>query len=161
MRAFHRTRSGVEAHLDAPERHLLRLLGTEVAGLLADGDVAADPVVARLLPDAHRSDPIEAHGLRALLEDDLRATKRAALDVLVDLPATPGPVVLDEDEAELWLRALNDVRLALGVRLELTEDVHERLERGELDPDDAWLARLDVYDALTWLQGSLIEALDS
>ena len=58
---------------------------------------------------------------------------------------------LDADEAQDWLTTLNDVRLVLGTRLGITEEI-EPAEQ----PEDEGHA---VYDWLTWLQATLVEAL--
>ena len=53
------------------------------------------------------------------------------------------------------MRALNEVRLVLGVRLEVTEEGDERPR----DPADPRAAAFAIYDYLTWLQGEIIDAL--
>ena len=117
-----------------------------------------DPVLARLLPDAYGDDPEAAGEFRRYTEHDLRSGKVAsAQTVLATLPADGGRVRLSAGDAEAWLRSLNDVRLALGVVLGITED-YER-EFGELDPDDPREAYLHVYDFLTFLQETLVRAL--
>jgi len=77
--------------------------------------------------------------------------------VLATLPSDGGRVRLSAGDAEAWLRSLNDVRLALGVVLGITED-YER-EFRELGPEDPRGAYLHVYDWLTFLQESLVRAL--
>ena len=117
-----------------------------------------DPVLARLLPDAYGDDPEAAGEFRRYTEHDLRSGKVAsAQTVLATLPADGGRVRLSAGDAEAWLRSLNDVRLALGVVLGITED-YER-EFGELDPDDPREAYLHVYDFLTFLKETLVRAL--
>jgi hypothetical protein len=65
--------------------------------------------------------------------------------------------VIDDEQAQAWLRALNDVRLALGTRLDITEDWYE--EAVELDPRDPRTAMFAAYDWLTMLQDSLIRTV--
>ena len=136
-------------------------LPVDFAAILAtDGPSAPpeDPVLARLLPDAYGDDPEAAGEFRRYTEHDLRSGKVAAAQtVLATLPADGGRVRLSAGDAEAWLRSLNDVRLALGVVLGITED-YER-EFGELDPDDPREAYLHVYDFLTFLQETLVRAL--
>jgi hypothetical protein len=114
--------------------------GTEdpLAGLGTAPETPSDPALARLLPDGYRDDPQAAGELRRLTELSLRAEKvRNAQAVLDTLPATGGSVTLAGDEAaQAWLRALNDVRLALGTRLEVTEEVDLSAEVAA-DPDSA------------------------
>ncbi len=118
----------------------------------------ADPVLARLLPDAYRDDTDAAGEFRRFTEQDLRSGKVAAARTVLDtLPAEGGKVELSEEDAQVWLRALNDVRLALGVRLEITEDTAQRGQ--DVDPADPRAAYLWVYDWLTYLQETLVRAL--
>jgi Domain of unknown function (DUF2017) len=117
-----------------------------------------DPVLARLLPDAYRDDTGAAGEFRRFTEQDLRSGKLAAARTVLDtLPAEGGKVQLSEEDAQAWLRALNDVRLALGVRLEITEDTAQHSQ--DLDPADPRSAYLWVYDWLTYLQETLVRAL--
>ena len=117
-----------------------------------------DPVLARLLPDGYREDTEAAGEFRRFTEEELRSGKVAAARTVLDtLPEQGGKIELSEQDAEIWLRALNDVRLALGVRLEITEDIAERSQ--DLDPADPRAAYLWVYDWLTYLQETLVRAL--
>ena len=85
-----------------------------------------DPALARLLPDAYRDDPDAAGEFRRYTEQSLRSAKQeVARTVLDTLPADGGPVKLSREQAQAWLRALNDVRLALGVRLGVTEEFED------------------------------------
>jgi len=136
-------------------------LPMDLAAILAtDGPPAPpdDPVLARLLPDAYGDDPDAAGEFRRYTEPGLRSGKVAAAQtVLATLPATGGRVRLSAGDAEAWLRSLNDVRLALGVVLGITED-YER-EFASMDPGDPREAYMHVYDFLTFLQETLVRAL--
>jgi len=125
---------------------------------LAELDAAApdpptDPVVARLLPDGYRDDPESAGEFRRLTEPALRQQKRRnAARLLADLPGEGGGEVrLDPETTECWLTTLNDVRLALGTRLDLTEDMPEP------DQDDPDAPAYVVYVWLTQLQDVLVQ----
>jgi hypothetical protein len=136
-------------------------LPLDLAAIFAmDGPAAPpeDPVLARLLPDAYGDDPQAAGEFRRYTEQDLRSGKVAAAHtVLATLPSDGGRVRLSAGDAEAWLRSLNDVRLALGVTLGITEDYEHELS--ELDPADPREAYLHVYDWLTFLQETLVRAL--
>jgi uncharacterized protein DUF2017 len=136
-------------------------LPMDFAAILAtDGPPAPpeDPVLARLLPDAYGDDPDAAGEFRRYTEPGLRSGKVAAAQtVLATLPATGGRVRLSASDAEAWLRSLNDVRLALGVVLGITEDYEH--EFASLDPEDPRGAYMHVYDFLTFLQETLVRAL--
>ncbi len=137
------------------------VLPLDLAAILAtDGPAAPpeDPVLARLLPDAYGDDPDAAGEFRRYTEQGLRSGKVAAAQtVLATLPSDGGRVRLSAGDAEAWLRSINDVRLALGVVLGITEDYEH--EFSELDPEDAREAYLHVYDWLTFLQETLVHAL--
>ncbi|MDT7718492.1 MAG: hypothetical protein QOH09_4484 [Pseudonocardiales bacterium] len=115
----------------------------------------ADRVLARLLPDFHREDATLSGGLRALHEPELLAVKDGVAAVVLETcPARGGRIRLTDEQAQAWLSALNDVRLALGTVLEVTEDMPD-----ELPADDPRAPHLVVYHWLTWVQESLIQAL--
>ena len=74
----------------------------------------------------------------------------------------PGGIDLDRPTAIAVLTALTDVRLVLGERMGLQDDVDvERVEeRASQLPDGHPLVYLvAVYDFLTWLQETLAHAL--
>ena len=123
-----------------------------------DGETGtpADPALARLLPDAYRDDPGAAEEFRRLTEGSLRRDKVTAAErLLAALPGEgPSEVRLDPETTEAWLATINDVRLALGTRLEVTE------EMAEPDPEDPDAPAYVVYLWLTELQGVLIEVAD-
>lgn len=135
----------------------------EVITLLSEGFDRADPVVERLFPDMYPQDPAGSADLRKYTEDDLRSAKLEQAALLLDaLPAEGGEVTLDEEQAESWLRALTDVRLALGLRLTITDDtdLEEELDEAVLqDPSSPRVGQLSVYAYLTYLQESLVAAL--
>jgi Domain of unknown function (DUF2017) len=117
-----------------------------------------DPVLARLLPDAYQDDPAAAGEFRKYTESSLREAKKYFAHSLLDtLPPSGGRVKLTGDQARDWLRALNDVRLMFGVRLEVTEDFEEQL--ASLAPEDPRIAAFEVYGWLGAVQESLVRAL--
>jgi hypothetical protein len=121
-------------------------------------DAPADPVLARLLPDAYQEDPEAASEFRKYTESSLREAKKYFAQTMLDtLPAKGGRVKLSADQARDWLRALNDVRLMFGVRLEVTEDFEQQLTA--LDPKDPRIAAFEVYGWLGAVQESLVRAI--
>jgi hypothetical protein len=117
-----------------------------------------DPVLARLLPDAYRDDPEAAGEFRRYTEQGLRSGKVAAAQTVLDtLPAGGGHVRLRPEDAQAWLRALNDVRLAIGTVLGITEDYEDEMEAASwADPRSAYF---EVYHWLGYIQDSLVRAL--
>jgi hypothetical protein len=157
MRPFRRRGQDVVARLDPAESGVLGLLLDQLEQLLtADAaDVEGDPVMARLLPAGHRTDPELAADYRDLTETALRSGKADDLAaVRATLPVDGGQLRLDPEQAGAWLRTTNDLRLALGERIGVTEQT----EPPE-DPSGEEGQQLAVYYWLTALQGSLVDAV--
>jgi hypothetical protein len=115
-------------------------------------------VLARLLPDAYQDDDEAAGEFRKYTESSLREAKKYFAQTLLDtVPPKGGRVKLTADQARDWLRALNDVRLMFGVRLEVTEDFEEQL--ASLDQKDPRFAAFEVYGWLGAVQDSLVRAI--
>ena len=155
MRPFRARGGQIVARVDAAEAQVLALLLDQLEQILDAEDLRDDPVVTRLLPDGHRSDPGIAADYRDMTESALRSGKTDDLaTVRATLPDGGGELRLDADQAGSWLRTSNDLRLALGTRLDITEDTEP--------PDDVTSEeeqQLAVYYWLTGLQGSLVDAL--
>jgi hypothetical protein len=155
VKPFRARGSEVVTRLDRAEAGVLGLLLDQLEQLLDADDVSDDPVLQRLFPDGHRGDAELAADYRDMTEESLRSGKADELaTVRATLPPDGGEVRLDRDQAGAWLRTTNDVRLALGVRLDITEDT----ELPE-DPAEDEGQQLAVYYWLTAVQGSLVDAL--
>jgi uncharacterized protein DUF2017 len=184
---FRRGRHGTTAKFSADEAAVLRDLFGQLVGMLEESaprsDLAnpdplaeltgmtdtsstersADPVLARLFPDAYNDDPTMSGEFRRYTESDLRAGKLAAantvLDSLADLTAG-GTLHLDAATSDQWLTALNDLRLTLGTRLEVTEDSYDELA-ADIDaaPDEPSTVALALFVWLGYLQETLVEAV--
>jgi Domain of unknown function (DUF2017) len=116
-----------------------------------------DDVLARLLPDGYREDPEAAAEFRRYTERDLRDRKVGAATAVLSTLGSGGKITLDADQAQAWLLLLNDLRLAIGTRLSITEDYEAVIE--SLDADDPQRPMYELYEWLTWLQDSLIRVL--
>jgi hypothetical protein len=138
---------GVRLRFEEGELHLLRGLLAELEPLLEDPE---DPAVRRLFPPAH-AEPEHEEQYRALVRDQLVAGRAKALATVRE---TLGRETLSADEADTWLGTLNDLRLVLGTRLDVTEDV----DYENLDPREERGRDLAVYAYLSWLQEQLVEA---
>ncbi|MER5962455.1 DUF2017 domain-containing protein [Streptomyces sp. NPDC002057] len=145
-----------------------------LAALFAEGPSKppSDPALKRLFPDAYGDDSEElraaASDFRRYTENDLRARKREdalvvirALDGLSADATDEGGVVLKltPDESRAWLGALNDLRLTIGTRLEVTDEESEQLYR--LPDSDPRKPMVMAYLWLGALQESLVETLMS
>ncbi|MFJ9869675.1 DUF2017 domain-containing protein [Streptomyces sp. NPDC101165] len=151
-----------------------------LAELFAEGpsEPPSDPVLRRLFPDAY-SDPERApdspaeaeeclaHSaeFRRYTENDLRAGKREnalavirSLDALSPVGEGGGVLKLSPEESRYWLGALNDLRLAIGARLEITdEDDTDLLYR--LPDEDPRKPMVMAYLWLGGLQETLVTTL--
>ncbi|MFF8311055.1 DUF2017 domain-containing protein [Streptomyces lydicus] len=184
---------GAAVPLDEVEISILRSLAVQLIELVGPGEEGADsesddllasvfndgpseppadPVLARLFPDAYGGpdlvpdDDVRAAAaeFRRFTENDLRSRKRedalALIRALDTLAPSGGEAVLrlKPDECRQWLGALNDLRLAIGTRLEVTdeEDGGELLRLPDSDP------RKPMVMAYLWLGGlqeTLVESL--
>lgn len=163
---------GVYSMSQRPERDEADEIFAHLSGLeesLAEPD---DPAILRLLPNAAPTDREVASEFRRLTEGDLRDTKVARLRTLWEQLSEDGPEwEVQVEDAMATAAALTDVRLVLASRLSLNTDedadrLHTEIELAEhaldtdadedlmVDPERVWLGML--YQALTWLQESLI-----
>jgi hypothetical protein len=130
----------------------------KLVGITGHDSPPDDDVLLRLLPNAY-ADPVDSSEFRRYTESDLRRKKsQHAMLVraqLMELEA--GSIIVDSEGARAWLGAINDIRLALGVRLKVDESSHERLEL--LSPEDPMHAVFAVYSWLGWMQERLVHAL--
>jgi hypothetical protein len=146
---------------EAPKDELSELTGIRTGPATSPDD----PILSRLLPDFHRLDADQpskedmdsAAALRSLHEPELLDAKTGVAEVLLDTcPPGGGEVRLNLDQADAWLSALNDVRLALGTALDIDDDMPD-----ELPDDDPRADHLPVYHWLTVVQEELVHALGS
>jgi hypothetical protein len=180
---------GAAVALDEVEIAILRSLAVQLLELIGPGDEPAegedplaalfaegpsepptDPALARLFPEAYGDDDSELRAasaeFRRYTENDLRSRKRDdALTVVRTLDAIPtgedgGILTLTADECRNWLGALNDLRLTIGTRL----DVSDQDEGGEgslyrLPDSDPRKPMVMAYLWLGALQETLVETL--
>lgn len=137
---------GVLLRLSPEERRLLAMLAAELREQL-EGE-PTDPSFRRLFPPAYE-DETDERAYRDLAGDDLLNGRRAALELI---ESTAESDRLSAEEADAWLRALNDLRLVLGTRLDVQE--------GTL-LDEPQTPELAIYGYLSWLQEQLVAVLSS
>ena len=167
----------------------------QMMGLGASEQPPEDPVLRRLLPSAYK-DQKSASEFRRYTEHGLREKKRAHAHLVyealtptdddwsADQPIDRGSIEVSilEPEAMAWLGALNDLRLALAVRLGISKEFDERDQKTQKVPtgpgdadshekadlhkkyelmtdSDPMKAVYAVYSWLGWLQQSLLEVL--
>jgi hypothetical protein len=134
------------------ERDILRSLPAQLRELLTGQDVGADPDLRRLFPPAYPDDPQKAAEYDGMVRDDLMAERLAAIEVM---ERTIDSDRLSEDELLAWLSAINDLRLVLGTRLDVQEDLSE-LDVHQGDPRAESLA---LYAYLSILEEDAVAAL--
>ena len=135
---------GVLLRLSPEERALVASLAGELRAQLDAG--TDEPSLRRLFPPAY-DDEQDEQAYRELAGNGLLDGRRQALELLA---ATAGSDRLSPEEADAWLRALNDLRLVLGTRLDVQEDA---LLEGPQSPE------LALYGYLSWVQEQLVAAL--
>ena len=137
----------------------------EITGIkTGNAQAPPDPMLRRLLPDFHKPDNGDPEpdtsdslnsALRSLHEPEIIDAKRVAAQQLLDtVPDNGGRLELTEEAANAWIAAVNDLRLTLGVLLEIGPQGPERLPA-----DHPLAAHLDVYQWLTVLQEYLVLVL--
>jgi hypothetical protein len=149
-RRVRRTRRGdYEVKLPPEERALLRDLVPQLRVML-DAHLD-DPSLRRLFPTAYPDDPERDREYRQLVGDELLDRRRGSLDTL---EATIDASTLTEDELSAWMGAVNDLRLVLGTRLDVSEDM-EPIPAAD-DPDAPMLV---LYGYLGYLLETIVDAL--
>ena len=150
-----------ERESSAPSDELEEITGIKTGNVEPPGD----PTLRRLLPDFHKPDDVfeldpDASeslnaALRSLHEPEIIDAKRVAAQQLLDtLPENGGRFELTEESANAWIAAVNDIRLSLGVMLDVGPEGPSRLPA-----DHPLAAHLDVYQWLTVLQEYLVLVL--
>jgi hypothetical protein len=144
-----RTRRGTyEVHLPEPERDLLANLVDQLRELLSE--TTEDPSVRRLFPTAYNQDLERDREYQQLVRDELLERRLAALATVEETLAEPE---LTEAQASAWLGALNDLRLVLGTRLDVSE------EPIAIDADDPDAPAYAVYEYLGFVLSEVVDAL--
>jgi hypothetical protein len=134
--------------LPKEERAVLRALPGQLRELLA----TEDPSLARLFPPAYPDDDEAAAEYDRMLRQELLDGRLEALRVV---ERTVDADRLDEPELSAWVGALNDLRLVLGTRLDVTEE----MSASRFDPRDPQAPELALYGYLSWLQEEAVTAL--
>lgn len=147
--------------LDAAESDALASLVADlVAALRPDGLAPDDPVRQRLFPDGYQDDPAAAAAFRDMTEHTLHEERlgraQQCLAELADLSrdSRRRDITLPNAAAQRWLQVLNDMRLAMGTRLGVTEE-----DDFDVDPGDPVARPRALYAYLTAVQDSLVRAV--
>jgi hypothetical protein len=150
-RRIERTGKGrFRVRLPAEERRLLGDLAGELRSLLSAG--TDEPSVRRLFPVAYHEDVERDREYQALVRDELLDRRLVTIDVLAST-ADAGEV--DEEELSAWMGVINDLRLVLGTRLDVDEDMEP------VDVDDPEAPAVAVYEYLGFLLHEIVDALSA
>ncbi len=148
-RRIGRTRRGTYAvRLPTEERELLASLVDQLRELLELS--TDDPSVRRLFPTAYHDDAERDREYQQLVRDELLERRLTALSTVEESAES---AELDEAQLGAWLTALNDLRLVLGTRLDVSED------QAAIDEDHPDAPALAVYGYLSGLLDEVVAAL--
>ena len=140
---------GFEVRLPADERRVIAQVLPQLKAALL-GDATADPAFKRLFPVAYAQDPEHEEEYRALVGDELLTTRVAQVDTVLE---TIGLDRLTEDQLLAWMGAVNDLRLVLGTRLDVSEETDLAV-----DPSHPDAGAYGLYTYLGWLLELLVDA---
>jgi Domain of unknown function (DUF2017) len=143
-------KGGFELRIPEPEREVLRQLPEQLLEIHGSDD----PVLERLFPAAYPDDAEHEREFRDMTHDDLRRQREDALQVM---SRTIEAERLSEEELLAWLSAINDARLVLGLRLDVTEE----LDISQIPDDDPRASMFGLYGYLTWLEEQAVGALSA
>jgi hypothetical protein len=148
---FKRRRDGRYAvRLDPKVRTVLASVAEQLGPMIDTEDDAT----ARLFPPAYLGEEraVEETGYRSLVDEALRNHHHRSLGVLID---TASADVLTAEELGAWLSSIGAMRLVLGTRLDVSEDMDPPAAG---DPTEAEFA---VYSLLSAVQAAIIDVLAS
>lgn len=174
---FRRSMTGrISVKLDVVERGLLRTLADQLIALV-DNDISDadplealvginpqaqtpdDPALARLLPEGYEGDAEAAAEFRRFTDQSLREAKvKAARTIQTDIAGDDDRVKIAPDHVDSWLTFFTDVRLVVGTRLGITDEV-SAADLIELPDDDPRAGMAHIYDWLTFLQETLVRTV--
>ena len=149
-RTIQRSRDGTfQLRITDDERDLIANLASQLRELLVSEETDG---TERLFPPGYANDEDRQTEYELLTHDELLQGRLAAID-LVEESVTKSVLTLDELNA--WMASVNSLRLVLGTRLDISEDMDS------VDLDDPRAPAFAVYDYLTHLLAEIVHALSS
>lgn len=131
MSLFNATSEGIDVTL-SPEVRMF--LGDVLPMLAGVGESKDDPAAQRLKVPVYLDDPDSNEEWWRLMAPELDAARQADRQVFETAVQAQGPTTLTDEEADAFLRVLNESRLALAARLgvEVEEDYDELGEDSQM-----------------------------
>jgi hypothetical protein len=147
-RIVHRSRDGTfQLRISDDERDLIASLAGQLRDLLMSDETDG---LQRLFPPGYTDDPDRDQEYQQLTHDELLTKRLASVDIVEQ---TVSETSLDEDQINAWMGAVNDLRLVLGTRLDVSEDMDD------IALDDPRAPAFAVYHYLTHLLAEIVNAL--
>jgi hypothetical protein len=156
----------VRVRMAVPEADTLTSLLTDLINALQPGALdPKDPVYRRLYPDGYHESAEAADAFRSLTESSLQEERLGRAEQCLAGLASAGraptglgkgkiDATLDAETGQRWLQVLNDMRLAIGTRIGITEDDASF----DFDPADEDSMPRAIYAYLTGVQDALVRA---
>ena len=148
---FKRRRDGrYSVRLDPGVRAVLVALSERTVPILGPDE----PVSRRLFPPAYTGEDHKRadEEYRTLVDTALVNHHRGAFTTLAE---TVGAEILTGDELEAWLSSIGSMRLVLGTKLDVSEEMTDPA------PDDPTAPEYAVYELLGQLQYLMVEVLSA
>lgn len=147
MSHFESADDGIRVTLSPPERAFLADVLPLLAGI---GQPGEDPAATRLGVPVYLDDAESNEEWWRLMGPDLAESRRQDRAVFERVVRDEAEVVVSKDEADAFLRVVNEARLALAARMGLdTEEDHVRLPEQQRQ----------VLDYLGWILEELTDEL--
>jgi hypothetical protein len=153
-----RANGWLDVRLTSDWAEAFRNVATDLLDELKD---TTDPDLRRLFPPAYTDDPKREEEFEVMTRDDLMIRKRNAAEAVVKSidkgKSRKGTWSgrIDQELSMAWLAVMNDARLILGTRLNVTDD----MEPEPLPYEDPNAPQHNLYLLLGALESSMIDAL--
>src|SRR5206468_3083924 len=131
-------------------RDLLRQVLPQLRDVLEGGDASRDPALARMFPAAYPDDPLRSLEFEATVGSELL---RERLDAIRTMEDSLDAEQLSNEQLLAWHATVNALRLVLGTRIGVTEDVSQENVAGDAR------AAFELYHDLTALEAWIVDVL--
>jgi hypothetical protein len=128
------------------EQQMLRRYLEQLRDLL----MGEDQLLRRLFPPAYADDAKRDQDYQTIMRGDLIESRFVAIETMEQ---TLSQSVIDEQQLTGWMQAINSLRLVVGTRLDVGEELPD------LDPDDPDFGLWVLYEDLGWLLSYVVDAL--